>query len=134
MEAILNNFTDLSWWVTGFFPGLVIWLSPRFARKLVAVFGLAKVKRQKSVKSLRWDDLKISYEMQKATSSYVVFVVLWVFWIIALVAVPVQKTSTMMVYLSAVPVLIAEFAWLLKDALVRDVLKARERLRFLRRG
>lgn len=76
----------------------------------------------------------ISYEMQKASVFYVVFVLLGVFWVIALVAVPVQTTSTLIVYMSAVPVLISEFAWLLKDALVREVLKARGRLLLSRRG
>lgn len=129
METVLNNFMDLSWWVTGLFPGLVIWLFPRFVRKLIAVFGRVKVSRLKTVKSIRRDDLKISYEMQKASVFYAVFVLVGVLWSIAVISVPVQKTSTLLVSLSAFPVLIAEFSWLLKDSFVREILKARDRLR-----
>lgn len=80
------------------------------------------------MKVIRWDDLKISCEMQKASAFYVVFVLLGVFWLLALAVVPVKMTSSMLVFASSFPVLIAEFVWLLQDSFVRETMKSRDRL------
>lgn len=128
LETILSNFRDPSWWVTAFFPVLVLWLTPKVFRRLGGIWGAVRVTRIRRIKGLRWDDLKISFEMQKSSAFYVVFVLLGVFWLLALVVVPVKLTSSELVFASSTPVLISEFAWLLQDSFVRDLLKARDRI------
>lgn len=129
MDTILTNLGDPAWWFNILFPGLLVWLLPRVIRKLAAMLGGLKVRRMRRVKALRRDDLKIAYEMQKASAFYVVFVLSGAAWVVALALLPAEKISLAFVYTMGIPVLWAEFAWLGKDVLVRDVLKARDRLK-----
>lgn len=134
MSAIFSNLGDLSWWFNIFFPVAVVALLPRVGRPLVAkvrsVFRGIKAKRIRRVKLLRRDTLRISFEMQKASVFFVVFVLIGVAALVSLLVSPFKGEQLRLVTaLSSLPVLWAEFAWLMKDLLVRELLISRDKLK-----
>lgn len=137
MGSIVSNLGDLSWWFNIFFPVAVVALLPRLGRLLAAKARLAsrriKAKRLRCVKQLRRDSLRISYEMQKASVFFVVFVLLGVAAVVSLLASPFKgEQLSFATAVASLPVLCAEFAWLMKDLLVRDILASRDRLKAFR--
>lgn len=134
MGTILSNLGDLSWWFNIFFPVAAVALLPRIGRPLVAkarsVFRRIKAKRIRRVKQLRRDPLRITYEMQKASVFFVVFVLMGVAALVSLLVSPFKSEQLRFATaLASLPVLWAEFAWLMKDLLVRDLLTSRDRLK-----
>jgi hypothetical protein len=137
MSTILSNLGDPSWWFNIFFPVAAVALLPRIGRPLVAkarsVFRRIKARRLSRVRRLRRDPLRITYEMQKASVFFVVFVLMGVAALVSLLVSPFKgEQLRFAAALASFPVLWAEFAWLLKDLLVKDILAYRDRLRPLR--
>lgn len=138
MGTILSNLGDPSWWFNIFFPVAAVALLARIGRPVVAkarsVFRRAKAKRIRRVKQLRRDPLRITYEMQKASVFFVVFVLMAVAAVVSLLVSPFRSEQLRFAAaLASLPVLWAEFAWLMKDLLVRDLLASRDRLKSVKR-
>lgn len=136
MQNILNNLSDPAWWFTAFIPTLavlltpkvwrfLVWLCRRFSRKV-------KAKSLRRVREMRGDDLLIAKEMFSAQASFVVFMLTVVVGLILLVLSPFTiqpSTSRIFMIFLAIPVLVSEVFWLMKDMRVHDLLKYRRRLR-----
>jgi len=137
MNTIFTNLGDISWWFNIFFPVAAVALIPKLIR-WVAKFAKSinrrmRLKRLRKIKAIRHNSLAITYEMHKASALFIVFMLAAVGGIVALVTSPLLQQSSrlfpILTSLVAVPVLWAELMWLLKDTFVKDILKARARLR-----
>lgn len=137
MDAIFANLTDPAWWFSIFFPVAVVAILPRVFRWLVRFFRDSmrgrRARRLRRIKVIRRDPVLITYEMQKATAFFVVFILLSISSLAGLVIVSTsqlgQNSYTFKVLL-AVPVLWSEMAWLLKDSFVGEILQYRKKILF----
>lgn len=137
MDAIFANLTDPAWWFSIFFPVAVVAILPRVFRWLVRFFRDSmrgrRARRLRRIKVIRRDPVLITYEMQKATGFFVVFILLSISSLAGLVVVSTsqlgQNSYTFKVFL-AVPVLWSEMAWLLKDSFVGEILQYRKKILF----
>ena len=136
MQNILNNLSDPAWWFTAFIPTLAVLLAPKVWRFLVGLCGRfsrkVRAKSLRRVREMRGDDILIAKEMFSAQASFVVFMLTVVVGLILLVLSPFTiqpSTSRIFMILLAIPVLVSEVFWLIKDMRVHDLLKYRRRLR-----
>ena len=131
METILANLADPSWWFSSFFPAVVIILLQRLFRPLWArtkiFLRTRRAKELSKIKRLRWDDMQITYEMQKAAALLVIFILSIVLALVSLLLSPVTK-STLHVIIVSIPILWSELAWLSRDKLVKEVILYRKKL------
>lgn len=136
MNAILANLVDPAWWfnivfaivLSGALPPALRWL----VKQLREASRNRKASRMRKVRAMRRDSLLISYEMQKATAFFVVFVLISISALATLIASPFQKSPhifNVVTFFVMLPVLWSELAWLLKDSFVKEVLRSRGKLK-----
>ena len=141
MDIILSNITSMHWWFDMVFPVAIAALLPKIFRWLSShaksLSRSIRAKRLHRIKSIRHDSLLISYEMNRSSAFFVVFVLLAIGTVITLLFTPNQQPRTgseaSVFWLAPIPMFWAELAWLLKARLVRGTLKSRAKLRMASR-
>jgi len=80
---------------------------------------------------MRRHPLKISYEINKASANYILFMLVALGYFFALLFTPmheVTKSSKLLSFLFAVPAFVFEIMWLSADSYVSDLLKSRAKI------
>ena len=141
MEAILKSLTDPSWWFNGLFFVIVAFLLPPLVRKVKLT--LRRVARgwqaagRKRVRRVRLNSGLLAYAIGRANVHYALFLSLafgYMFVLVLLAAAhPNGKVPAVVPLALSFPVFIFEFAWIISDSFVKEVIKARRRF-FVRSG
>jgi hypothetical protein len=128
METIFNNLLDPSWWFTGLFFGALLYIIPTiFSRLQTLLRNSAKsflLKRLKLIKKSRFNQSLVNYEITKAQSYFLIFIITSLFYLTWFVAGPlkaVADASPALAIILSAPIYIAEIIWLLHDSLAKEL-------------
>lgn len=130
MELILNNLSDPSWWFTGLFFSFLLYLinvaSKFISSKLKKLNRRRKAKRLRGIKNLRTSQSSIVYEISKANSYFILFVIvccLFLFWFVSGPLNQIAKVSKLAALLISSPIIMIEILWLIQDEFARDLIE-----------
>lgn len=135
MEAIINNILDPAWWFTGLFFSTLIYLTPRIFRNLQTLLkGTLKgvlLRKQKKIKSSRFNQSLVNYEIAKANSYFLIFTMTCCFYLtwflIGQFKALIELAPALGAILSA-PIYISEIIWLRQDSFAKDLAKSRGKI------
>lgn len=135
MESIISNIYDPSWWFTIFassLAGIILLKSTKYissgsrkiSRNIIA-------KRKRKIKNSRWNQSFIFYQIAKANSFFLVFIIiscLYLAWLSSGQLLEVIKHSPTAGVILSIPIYIAELLWLANDSYAKDLIKSRAKI------
>jgi hypothetical protein len=135
MDAILNNLSDSSWWFSIIASTVIALLlakifthTPKIIKKslrnLIA-------RRQRKIKNIRRNQSLVNYQIAKANSYFLVFVIiccLYSAWLISGSLLEIIKTSALSASILILPIYISEIAWLINDNYAKELAKSRGKI------
>jgi hypothetical protein len=135
MEAIIQNLTDPSWWFTGVFFGIFGLLLARLSKHIPAFLknilrGLI-YRRQRTIKNTRFNQSLVYYQIARANSYFLIFVIISCLYFAWFTIGPLQniaKISPILAGILSLPIYIAEVAWLVQDGFAKELAKARGKI------
>lgn len=135
MELILKNLSDPSWWFTGLFFSFLLYLinlaSKFIPSKLKKLTRAINAKRLRRIKNLRTSQSSIIYEISKANSYFILFVIvccLFLFWFVSGPLGQIAKVSKLATLVISSPIIMIEILWLIQDEFVRDLIEYSRKL------
>lgn len=135
MEAILNNILDPSWWFTGLFFTALLYVVPRALKRTQSLLkGTLKgfaLRKQKKIKSSRFNQSLVNYEIAKANSYFLIFIMACCFYLTWFIIGPFKSIIELSPVLGAAlsaPIYIVEIVWLRQDSFAKELAKSRGRV------
>ena len=135
MDAILNNISDLSWWFSGiFFSAFGLALAKIFQHIPKATRILLRgliARRQRKIKNARFNQSLVNYQIARANSYFIIFVIiccLYATWLVSGSFQGIIKASPLFAGILSLPIYIAEIIWLIHDGHAKSLAKARGKI------
>lgn len=135
MDAIINSISDVSWWFTIIFSSVVAILLSKIARHTpMAVKALLRnliARRQRKIKNARFNQSLVNYQIARANSYFLIFVItfcLYLVWLISGPLLVIVKASPLLAVVLSLPIYITEIIWLINDGYAKALAKARGKI------
>jgi hypothetical protein len=135
MDAIINSISDASWWFTIIFSSIVaILLSKIVHHTPKAVKALLRnliARRQRKIKNARFNQSLVNYQIARANSYFLIFVItfcLYLVWLISGPLLVIVKASPPLAVALSLPIYITEIIWLINDGHAKALAKARGKI------
>lgn len=137
MEELLSLVVDLRIWV-GIVLGLIVSKlvnnTPRLVRGYLRKRRLDYLKK---IRKVRVNPLEVQYELAKAQSYFILFLLTCFMYLTFLIQGPMDKAaeqSLILFLILAIPLYIVEIVWLLQDRYARALIKVSRCLHIVRKS
>ncbi len=135
MDSIISNLVDPAWWFTGLFFTALVSLTPKILRisqnLLKGTLKGAVLRRLRKIKSIRFNQSFVNYEIAKANSYLLIFTMICCFYLTWYLIGPFKsiiEVSPILGFLLSAPIYVSEVIWLRQDGLAKDLARARGRV------
>lgn len=135
MDEVINSISSYSWWImtsitatVAIIIASVLRRTPATAKKLSR--NLA-ARRKLKIKKARWNQSLVFYQISKANSFFLVFIIVscvYIAWLSSGQLLHIIKQSVIAGIILSSPIYIAELLWLINDNYAKDLIKSRGKI------
>lgn len=127
MEEIITTIFDSSVWVTAVIGVLVAKLLSYLTKPLKGFAKKTKLNYLKKIRRVRRNQAEVIYEIGKANSYFIFFLLVCLMYLFFLVIGPlgeVAETNKLALAIIVSPMYLVQMIWMMKDGYAKDLVKA----------